>query len=93
MQWITLTKVDQGYGLPDGQAKRMIEPGLDKYCARMTKDRLNDDLDERTFGNRLEVFVGNVNDLCAAFHGFSLFFKLRGVLKDFWQAAGSFSGK
>ena len=74
MQRITLTKVDQGYGLPDGQAKRMIGPGLDKYCARLTDDRLNDDLEyERTFGNRLEVSVGNVNDLCAVFHGFYFF--------------------
>ena len=79
MQRITLTKVDQGYGLPDGQAKIMIGPGLDKYCARMTNDRLNDDLEyERTFGNRLEVSVGNVNDLCAVFHGFSLFFQTTG---------------
>ena len=30
--------------------------------------------------------------LCC-FSWFFVFFKLRGVLKDFWQAAGSFSGK
>ena len=45
MQRITLTKVDKGYGLPDGQAKIMIGPGLDKYFARMTDDRPNDDLE------------------------------------------------
>ena len=84
MQRITLTKVDQGYELPDGQAKRMIGPGLDKYCARLTDDRLNDDLEyERTFGNRLEVSVGNVNDLCAVFHGFSLFSNYGEYLKTF----------
>ena len=42
MQQITLTRVDQGHGLPDGQAERMIGPGLDKYCAQMTDNRPND---------------------------------------------------
>ena len=53
----------------------------------------------RTFGNRLKVSLEKCidanrripsDDFCVVF---SLFFKLRGVLKDFWQAAGSFSRK
>ena len=69
MQQITLTRVDQGHRLPDGQAKRMIGPGLDKYCARLTDDRLNDDLEyERTFGNRLEVSLENVLAQIAKYH-------------------------
>ena len=88
MQRITLTKVDQGYELPDGQAKRMIGPGLDKYCARLTDDRLNDDLEyERTFGNRLEVSLENVLAQIAKYHRmiFVLFF----MVFRFFQTTGS----
>ena len=68
-----MTKVDQGYGLPDGQAKRMIGPGLDKYCARMTDDRQNDGFFLKTrvqknFCNRLEVSLENVLAQIAKYH-------------------------